>query len=110
LNLARVLTDGEQILVGVAAPTGLAASAASGPPTGPSTGSGTGSAAAPPLVNINTGSETELESLPGVGPVTAQAIVQYRTDNGPFTSVDELVEVSGIGDATLAKIAPFVTL
>ena len=100
LNLARVLTDGEQIVVGLPAPAGVAASAASAP---------TGSAA-PALVNINTAGQTELETLPGVGPVTAQAILKWRSDNGAFKAVDELLEVSGIGQATLAKIAPFVTL
>lgn len=102
LNLARLLVDGEQIVVGVPPPTGVAAPAASAPGGQP--------AGAGPMVNINSASETELEELPGVGPVTAAAIVQWRTDNGPFTSVDELLEVSGIGDATLAEMAPFVTL
>jgi competence protein ComEA len=99
LNLARVLVDGEQIVVGVRAPAGVAASAASAP--GPSGG---------PLVNINTASESELETLPQVGPVTAAAIVKWRTENGAFSAVDDLLEVSGIGDKTLAEIAPFVTL
>jgi competence protein ComEA len=103
LNLARVLTDGEQIVVGVPAPPGLAASAASAPTSG--------AAGAPvALVNINTASQTELEELPQVGPVTAQSILDFRAENGTFTSVDQLLEVSGIGDATLAKIAPYVTL
>ena len=62
------------------------------------------------MVNINSASEAELEELPDVGPVTAQAIVDYRTENGAFTSVEQLLDVSGIGDATLAKVAPFVTL
>jgi competence protein ComEA len=107
LNLARVLVDGEQILVGVRAPPGSAAAAAAAPPTGAGS---TGTTAPTALVDINTASSTELEALPEVGPVTAQAIVDFRTQNGPFTSVDELLEVSGIGDATLAKVAPFVTL
>lgn len=102
LNLARVLVDGEQIVVGVAAPGGVAAPAASAPGA-PAVGSGS-------MVNINSATQTELEELPGVGPVTAAAILQWRSDNGPFTAVDELLEVSGIGDATLAEIAPFVTL
>jgi competence protein ComEA len=101
LNLARVLVDGEQIVVGVPPPGGVAAPAASSVVPGASAG---------PMVNINTASQAELEELPGVGPVTATAILQWRTDNGPFTAVDELLEVSGIGDATLAEIAPFVTL
>ena len=108
LNLARLLVDGEQIVVGVPPPAGVAASAAS-------TASGASGAAGPsgsagPLVNINTADEAALETLPQVGPVTAQAILKWRAENGSFTAVDELLDVSGIGDATLAEIAPFVTL
>jgi competence protein ComEA len=104
LNLARVLTDGEQIVVGVPAPPGVAASAASAPTSAP------GAAAAVPMVNINTAGQAELEQLPGIGPVTAQAILAFRSERGTFSSVDELLEVSGIGDATLADMAPYVTL
>jgi competence protein ComEA len=101
LNLARVLVDGEQILVGVSPPSGVAAPAAAAPGA---------AAAGGPMVNVNTADQAALEELPGIGPVTAASILQWRADNGPFTSVDELLEVSGIGEATLAKIAPFVTL
>ena len=101
VNLARVLVDGEQIIVGVPPPGGVAAPAASAP-VGPG---GTGV-----LVNLNTATQAQLEELPGVGPVTAQAILQWRTDHGAFSAVDELLEVSGIGEATLAELAPFVTL
>jgi competence protein ComEA len=100
LNLARVLVDGEQVVVGVGAPPGVAASAAAAPTSG----------AAVPMVDINTASQADLEALPGVGPVTARSILDFRAENGTFTSVDELLEVSGIGDATLARIAPYVTL
>ena len=99
LNLARQLVDGEQVLVGLPAPSGVAASV--GAP---------GSSPAGPLVNLNTADETTLETLPGVGPVTAAAIVGWRTEHGGFTSVEELLEVDGIGDATLAEIAPHVTI
>ena len=99
LNLARVLVDGEQILVGEPAPVGVAASAV------PSAGAPGG-----PLVNLNTASQGELEALPEVGPVTAQAILAWRTEHGGFTSVDELLEVDGIGDATLGQLAPYVTV
>jgi competence protein ComEA len=88
------------VVVGVPAPAGVAASAASAP------GAGTPGT----LVNINTAGQGELETLPGIGPVTAQAILQWRTDNGAFSTVDELMEVSGIGEATLAELAPFVTV
>ena len=99
LNLARVLVDGEQIVVGgpPAPATGAAAAAGAAPPGGP-------------LVNLNTATEAELETLPEVGPVTAQSILSWRTEHGGFTSVDELLEVDGIGDATLAQIAPHVTI
>jgi len=99
LNLARPLVDGEQILVGVPTPPGLVQSAA------PAAG-----ATAGPLVNINTASQEELESLPDVGPVTAEAIIAWRTEHGGYTAVDELLEVDGIGDATLSKLAPHVTV
>ncbi|WP_203338069.1 ComEA family DNA-binding protein [Nocardioides limicola] len=96
LNLARPLTDGEQVLVGVEAPAGAA-----GATTTP--GGGT-------LVNLNTADQATLETLPGVGPVTAAAIIDWRTENGSFTRVEELVEVSGIGPATLAKLRDRVTV
>jgi len=99
LNLARVLVDGEQILVGQPQPAGVAASAAA-PPTSPV---GT-------LVNLNSATEAELETLPEVGPVTAGSIITWRTEQGGFTSVEELLEVDGIGEVTLAQIAPYVTV
>jgi competence protein ComEA len=99
LNLARLLVDGEQVVVGVPAPPGVAASAAGDP-----------AAQAGALVNINTASSSQLEELPGVGPVTAESIIAFRTEHGAFSSVEELLDVSGIGDATLAEIAPHVTL
>ena len=104
LNLARVLVDGEQVVVGVRTPAGTAAAASV--PAASAAASGT----AVPMVDINTATQAELEALPGVGPVTAQSILGFRAEHGTFTSVDELLEVSGIGDATLAKIAPYVTL
>ncbi|MET0999826.1 MAG: helix-hairpin-helix domain-containing protein [Marmoricola sp.] len=100
LNLARVLVDGEQILVGRQAPPGgLAASASTAAPD--ATGA---------LVNLNTATSEQLDTLPGVGPVTAQKILDWRTANGAFSSVDELLEVDGIGEKTLADLAPHVTL
>ena len=98
LNQARLLVDGEQIVVGGEPVPGIAASASAA------------SVPAAPLVNLNTAGEPELEALPGVGPVTAQAILDWRTSNGRFTSVEELLEVDGIGEATLADLAPYVTL
>lgn len=100
LNLARPLVDGEQVLVGLPAPTGVAGSLATPGSPGPAGG----------LVNLNSADQATLETLPGVGPVTATSIIQWRTDNGGFTAVDELLEVDGIGEATLADLAPHVTI
>ena len=96
LNLARPLVDGEQILVGV-----------KGGPQPPPAADASGSSL---LVNINTAGQAELETLPEVGPVTAQAIIAWREQHGGFSSVDQLVEVDGIGEATLATVSPFVTV
>ncbi|MEJ7795886.1 MAG: ComEA family DNA-binding protein [Nocardioides sp.] len=108
LNLARVLVDGEQIVVGVPAPAvGLPSGWPSGWPSAAATSPG---APTGTLVDLNTADMVALESLPEVGPVTAQAIITWRDENGGFTAVTELLEVNGIGDATLAAMAPFVTV
>ncbi len=98
LNLARPLVDGEQVLVGVAPAPGVAGTLTSPAPPGGA------------LVNLNSADLAALDTLPGVGPVTAEAIVSWREDNGGFTSVEELLEVDGIGEATLEDLAPLVTL
>lgn len=102
LNLARLLVDGEQIVVGVDLPQIV------GAPGADATASTDVATTGPSPVDLNTATQEQLESLPDIGPVTAQAILTWRTENGFFTSVDELLEVSGIGDATLADVAPFV--
>lgn len=61
-------------------------------------------------VNINTASASELDALPGIGPVLAQRIIDRRTERGPFTSVEELLEVDGIGQATLDGLREFITV
>lgn len=104
LNLARVLVDGEQIRVGLPP----APDPVGGPVPAP--GPGAPGAAVAGLVNLNTATLAELETLPGIGPVTAQAILDWRTEHGRFSRVDELVEVSGIGEKTLADLAPLVTV
>lgn len=60
--------------------------------------------------SINNASLKELQKLPGIGKVTAERIVAYRTENGPFANIDDLTKVKGVGKATLEKIRPLVTL
>ena len=99
VNLARLVVDGEQILV----PRPGEANVALGGGTAPVGGGSTGA-----LVDLNSAALPELDSLPGVGPVLAQRILDWRTENGRFTSIDELGEVSGIGDAVLTQLRPRV--
>jgi competence protein ComEA len=98
LNLAAPITDGEQIAVAVpGAPVAAA-------------GSGTDAATAGGPVNLNTATAAQFDALPGVGPVLAQHIIDWRTQHGRFTSVDQLREVSGIGEAKFADLRSLVTV
>ncbi|MET0764247.1 MAG: ComEA family DNA-binding protein [Blastococcus sp.] len=97
VNLAAVVTDGEQIAVGVPA---LAAGSAGAPGAGTSGG----------RVNLNTAGPADLDTLPGIGPVLAQRIVEYRTRQGPFRTVDQLDDVPGIGPAIATELAELVIL
>lgn len=105
LNLARVLVDGEQVAVGVRPEADVAASPAAGSPD-----SGSGGASAGDLLDLNAATATQLEELPGIGPVLAERIVAWRDENGPFPAVDVLGEVSGIGDALLAQLRDLVRI
>jgi len=97
LNIARRLSDGEQLLVGVAPPPGQ-------PVDSPA--SGTAGRSGP--IDLNAATLEQLDGLPGVGTVTAQRIVDWRTAHGHFTSVDQLREVSGIGQARLNQLKKLV--
>lgn len=99
LNMARVLSDGEQILVGIE-PVGAGAPAAPGAAPGQSG----------PKVNLNTATAEQLDVLPGVGPVTAAAILSWRDENGRFGRIEDLLEVKGIGPATMAELEPLVAV
>jgi competence protein ComEA len=98
INLARKVVDGELIVVGVTPPPGAAGGApgATGAPGGP--------------INLNTATVAELQTLPGIGAVLAQRIIDYRTKHGQFRSVDELRQVEGIGEAKFAQLKDRVTV
>ena len=103
VNLARPVSDGEQLDIGAPSAAGPGAgggTAAGGAPTG---GNATGG-----LIDLNSATVEQLDGLPGVGPVLAQRIVDHRTQNGRFTSVDDLRQVSGIGEKKYADLAPLV--
>jgi competence protein ComEA len=96
LNLARKLTDGELVPVGV---PGAA-------PGAPSDGAAAPGSAGP--IDLNTATPAELDTLPGVGPVLAQRILDWRTEHGRFESVDQLGDVPGIGESRLAQLRDLV--
>lgn len=102
LNLAEVVVDGAKIEV-VRKGAGEVAGAVPGP--APTPGS-----SLPALVDLNTADQIALETIPGIGPVTAAAILQFRAERGSFTAVEQLLDVTGIGPATLEEIRPYVTL
>jgi competence protein ComEA len=93
VNLAAVVADGQQVSVGV--------------PGAPAPSSDSVPSAAGPL-DLNTAGVAELDALPGIGPVLAQRIVEHRTREGPFTSVDQLDDVPGIGPSIAAELAGLV--
>lgn len=100
LNLAGPLTDGTQIVIGTTgAPRGDVVGGA------PSTADNKDG-----LLNLNQATQAQLEELPGIGPVTAQAIIAWREEHGGFTSVADLRQVSGIGPKTFTKLEPLVTV
>lgn len=102
VNLARKLSDGEQIYVDVPAPAGMADAVTE---AGPDGSDGTASS-----IELNSATEADLQELPGVGEVTAQRILEWRAQHGEFTDVEQLREVSGIGEQRLADLRERVTV
>jgi competence protein ComEA len=111
VNLARLLTDGEQLYVPAQGevPAGGGAEASSGADGG--AGAGPGSAAgAAGKVNLNTATGADLDTLPRIGPAMAQRILDYREAEGRFTSIDDLRNVTGIGEKTFAALKDLITV
>jgi competence protein ComEA len=104
LNLAEPLRDGQQVVVGV---PGTGAGAAGVAPAGASATAAGGAAG---LVNLNAATVDQLQTLPGVGPVLAQHILDWRTQHGHFDTVDQLNEVSGIGEVKFGELRALVTV
>ncbi|MEU4245282.1 ComEA family DNA-binding protein [Actinoplanes sp. NPDC026619] len=104
LNLARKVADGELILVGVTPSPGVVL------PTGPAVTGPAGAAPAGGLVNLNTATLADLDTLPGVGPVLAQRILDARDAQGGFKAVSDLRKVDGIGDARYEQLKDLVTV
>jgi competence protein ComEA len=103
INLAALLTDGQQIVVLKKGSTGTGAS-------GGGSGGAPGPGGAEPLVNLNTATLDQLESLPGIGPALGQRILDYRQEHGPFRSVEDLLNVSGIGEKRLGDLRSKVSV
>jgi competence protein ComEA len=97
INLARPLVDGEQVVV---------------PKKGEAPAGGAGPSAQQPggKVNINSATESDFENLPGIGPVIAQRIVDYRDQHGPFRSIQDLMKVTGIGQKKFDSLQAYVTV
>jgi competence protein ComEA len=116
LNLAAPLADGQRVYVPKVGqsmlpapvdPTGGGSAGDPGqttPSTGPAGPGGSGPAGPQAPIDLNSATSDQLDTLPGVGPTTAAAILAYRSEHGPFRSVDELLDVRGIGDAKLAAL------
>ncbi|WP_406677920.1 helix-hairpin-helix domain-containing protein [Neomoorella carbonis] len=109
LNLAAPLNDGQQVIVPRQGEAGAAGSNLSGPVT---SGGGTagGTAKAGGKVNINTATLAELDSLPGIGPTLAQRIIDYRNQKGPFRTIEDLQNVSGIGPSRFNDLKDLITV
>lgn len=108
INLATKARDGTQVLV-----PRKAAAAEGAPRTAPGApvaAGATGAPAAPPMVNLNTATAEQLQTLDGVGPATATKILRFRTEHGPFRSIDDLEQIPGIGPKKLAAMRPGVTV
>jgi competence protein ComEA len=112
VNLAALLVDGQQVYIPKPGeqPPMAAGAGAPGGGTAPGGAAGPGGAVPGALVDLNTATAEQLDTLPGVGPATAAAIIAHRDQHGPFTSVDQLLDVRGIGEAKLEQLRDLVAV
>jgi competence protein ComEA len=126
INLAQSIVDGDQVLVPTSIPSPTPRPSTSTPAPTLTVGPGTPSPTPPPTstpapitssatnaggkININTGTAAELDTLPGIGPAIAQRIIDYRTEHGPFQTIEGIMNVKGIGPATFDKIKDLITV
>jgi competence protein ComEA len=110
LNLAALVQDGSKIAVPFVPPTPDPLRLTTAPASTPAAGVRPSPAGPKFPININTASQDELEALPGIGPVIAQKIILYRTANGPFTKIEDIQKVSGIGPKTFEEIKTLITV
>lgn len=108
VNLARTVQDGEQILIPTEEQVESGEYASSLSSTGTTSSTSSDGQSSSSLININTASVDELDTLPGIGPVTAQAIVDERESNGSFSSIEDIQRVSGIGEKKFEKIKDLI--
>ncbi|RMF49735.1 MAG: ComEA family DNA-binding protein [Anaerolineae bacterium] len=109
LNLAAPLEDGSRLWVPTRPPVVTSIPAEIATPSAQRAIS-IGASPETSLVNINTASQAELESLPGIGPSLAQRIIAYRQENGPFAAIEDIQKVSGIGPATFERLRDLITV
>jgi competence protein ComEA len=103
VNMAALLSDGQELKIPFRTPTPVATASAIS-----SASAASAAPAASPVINLNTASEADLDSLPGIGPVLAKRIVEYREQYGPFQTADDLLRVKGIGASLLDKIRALI--
>lgn len=110
VNLAAKLEDGQQVTIPSQSGALTNSSSLSNPSNAPFLVLTTPTVAAANLLNINTASLAQLDTLPGIGPTTAQKIIDYRTQHGPFQKIEDIMNVSGIGPSTFDNIKTLITV